>query len=81
MIFDHLGDTYWRMGRRDEAVHNWEAAIEALEDADGDVPESADVRRVRREAIMKRDAVVDGEEPPVAPLAVDGEEDETEQDE
>jgi predicted negative regulator of RcsB-dependent stress response len=38
VIMDHLGDIYWTIGRRREAVFEWKKAMARL--ADGDVPEN-----------------------------------------
>ena len=39
MIADHLGDAYWRVGRRAEARYQWTHAL-GLEDVDDDLRET-----------------------------------------
>jgi Flp pilus assembly protein TadD len=36
-INDHLGDVYWKVGRKDEAMFQWKRAL-ALEPEEEDVP-------------------------------------------
>lgn len=65
VIFDHLGDVYWRLGRHDEALSMWR---KALSDAQDEEMPAADVEKVLSEAPLKIEAVEQGREPPIAPL-------------
>jgi len=70
VVYDHIGDTYWRLGKADEAVRMWIEAADLAEvdlQREGDGVES-DVRRVARRAVAKIHAVRAGRTPPVAPL-------------
>lgn len=71
VIHDHLGDAYFRMGERDEAVAHWSLAVEfARTDAGEDEQTTTDdERRVRRTTQGKIDAVRSGSAPAIAPLA------------
>ena len=68
---DHLGDTLWRLGEKEQAIRHWEEAIKIVADRAPDAPESADVERVRLTAPKKVEEARAGREPSVAPLAVD----------
>lgn len=65
VILDHTGDTYWRLGRREDAVRMWR---QALTDAERETRVTADVESVLSEAPLKLEAVEEGREPSVAPL-------------
>lgn len=70
VIFDHAGDTHWRMGDADEAVEAWNEAIDLAEGAralHGDLLDD-DTRRVLEQTPRKIEAVRAGAEPPVAEL-------------
>jgi predicted Zn-dependent protease len=70
VIHDHVGDTYWRLGQKDQAVEMWAEAADLAEAdlaAEGDDLD-ADTRRAGREAPKKIQAVKRGQAPPVAPL-------------
>ncbi len=65
VIFDHLGDALWRLGRREEAGQSWRKAVALAEkdQEEGKEPSDPDVlSRVRK----KLAAVKQGDEPPVA---------------
>ena len=40
IVYDHLGDAYWQVGRKDEARYQWQHALRASEDKE-DLNESA----------------------------------------
>lgn len=65
VIFDHLGDVYWRLERRDEALRMWR---QALSDAEQEEIPAADVKEVLAETPLKIEAVEKDRDPPVAPL-------------
>ena len=69
VIRDHLGDTYWRLGDREAAIEQWQAAIEVMENRGEDATPSADERRVRQQTPLKIEAAGSNAPPPVAPLA------------
>ena len=68
VMFDHAGDTAWRLGQSDRAVDLWRRAAELA--AEAEYP-SADVKRTLREAPAKAEAAEAGEQPNVAPLGKD----------
>lgn len=76
-IHDHLGDALWRAGQRDRASASWIRAQQLLVDRLVRLrePGSGVVRRRLTEQAerigAKVDALRDGEEPPLAPLAGD----------
>jgi tetratricopeptide (TPR) repeat protein len=69
VIYDHWGDTHYRLGNRDAARNCWEKAAELL-------TKPADRPRIGRNARLlssvreKLKALADGREPNLAPLAV-----------
>jgi tetratricopeptide (TPR) repeat protein len=63
VLWDHLGDAYWRLSRREDARKAWEAAAKILgERGEG---KAGDLKRVRQ----KVENVQAGRAPDVAPLA------------
>ncbi len=71
VVYDHIGDTYWRLGRSADAVRMWIEAADLAEvevQREGDRAVHFDVRRVARQAPEKIKAVKAGRTPPVAPL-------------
>jgi predicted Zn-dependent protease len=70
VVFDHLGDTCWRLGQTSEAIEYWGAALEALGAPDDEGPIPADRRRVRDRTQQKIDDALAGGTPEVEPLAV-----------
>lgn len=66
VIADHLGDSLWRLGRKDEAVASWKETVAAVAARKG---QSIDSRREQvwsAAAQTKIDAASRGEEPTVA---------------
>jgi len=63
VLWDHLGDAYWRLSRQEDARKAWEAAVKILESR-GD-SKAADLKRVRQ----KVEEAQAGRAPGVAPLA------------
>ncbi len=69
VIFDHLGDAQWRMGRRDQAKAHWNTAVELIKDRTEAELTNDDERRVSRMTKQKIDDASTSEGPKVAPLA------------
>jgi len=69
VVHDHLGDAYWRAGRKADAVEMWTKARELASKRDEGTPISADERRVKETVQGKLDAANAGQEPEIAPLA------------
>ena len=63
VLWDHLGDAYWRLSRQEEARKAWEAAVEILKERGEE--KAGDLKRVRQ----KVESVQAGRAPDVAPLA------------
>jgi len=79
VIFDHAGDTYWRLGWRDKAVEFWTRALELGRKVEDPMRED---RELLENTPRKIDAVKKGLQPKVAPLgdsAVPDEDDAVEQ--
>jgi len=68
VIHDHLGDTLWRLGEKDQAVEHWKTALERTQEREPDVKINADEQRVRDGAPTKIEDAAAGQTPPVAPL-------------
>jgi tetratricopeptide (TPR) repeat protein len=67
VVWDHLGDACWRLGRLDDAKRSWEtAAALARERAEEEM--NSDERRVRRSIQQKIDDAAGGRTPGVAEL-------------
>ena len=66
VIWDHLGDAYWRLSRTGEAADAWQKAAQLLE-GHPEHPRSNDLARLR----AKVESVRAGAAPEVAPLAGD----------
>ena len=64
VIWDHLGDTYWRMSRRDDAAQAWAKAVDIVKTRGR---ESRDGQLERLE--KKVENLRAGKDPDVAPLA------------
>lgn len=64
VVLDHLADTYWHLGRTEEAIEIWQEARDLTEDG-----ETANVRTLRESLEMKLDVAGQGGVPPVAPSA------------
>jgi tetratricopeptide (TPR) repeat protein len=69
VIFDHLGDTLWRLGESEDALRKWSEAIELLDHRDEDELNTDDERRVRAQAPQKVEDARAGRTPAVAALA------------
>jgi tetratricopeptide (TPR) repeat protein len=63
VLWDHLGDTCWRLNQPAEATKAWEAAVRLLK-AQKDATRAADLDRVEK----KVQAIQAGQPPAVAPL-------------
>ncbi|MCX5683507.1 MAG: hypothetical protein NT049_07475 [Planctomycetota bacterium] len=63
VLWDHLGDAYWRLSRQEDAKKAWEAAVKIL--GDRGEGKAGDLKRVRE----KVENVQAGKAPAVAPLA------------
>jgi tetratricopeptide (TPR) repeat protein len=68
VILDHLGDTCWRLGNKEEAIQHWTSAITVIKEGDQEGLTS-DERRVRDTTQQKIDDARKGLSPNVAPLA------------
>jgi len=64
VIWDHLGDAYWRLSRSEDAADAWQKAAKILE-AQSERPRPDDLERVREKVNTLRA----GAAPPVAPTA------------
>jgi tetratricopeptide (TPR) repeat protein len=69
VIYDHLGDTQWRLGKRDDAVTHWQKAVELIQDRTENELTNDDERRVSRTTKQKIDDARSSEGPKIAPLA------------
>lgn len=69
VILDHLGDVQWRLGKHNEAIELWEAAVKAANERTESETVSEDEKRVRADAPGKLEAARAEREPAVAPLA------------
>lgn len=69
--YDHLGDTCWRLGERDEAVEHWKRAA-ALAEERLQEHEDPVYRRVVESVGEKLKAVEGGQPPPVATVIPQG---------
>lgn len=66
VIYDHLGDACWRLGRKDEAVRNWTTAVENLAERNEEDLDP-DGMRVKSQTPLKIEAAASGSQPVVAP--------------
>lgn len=71
VIHDHLGDTLWRLGRKDEAIEQWSLAVELIKDRTEHELSNDDERRVARVTNAKVEDAKAGRDPQVADLGVD----------
>jgi tetratricopeptide (TPR) repeat protein len=71
VVRDHLGDTCWRLGEREQAVEHWTAAATAVRDKPEDELSSEDERRVRSGTWQKIEDAGAGRTPAIASLASD----------
>lgn len=65
VIFDHVADTYYRLGDKTNALKNWKLAIER---ASREKPAGSDARKVLQRVPAKVQAVEKGQAPALAPL-------------
>lgn len=70
VIYDHLGDTCYRLGKTEDAVEYWETAVRLAPEGDDS---NLDVVRTRQEAPAKLQAVQEGKVPELAPTALQDE--------
>jgi len=63
VLWDHLGDAYWRLSRQEDAKKAWEAALKILQSRGEE--KAGDLKRVRQ----KVENIQAGRAPDVAPLA------------
>jgi len=68
-LWDHLGDTYWRLSRRDEAAKAWQAAEKIIESRGRDA-KPGDLQRVQNKVRSARASQVPGLAPLAAPPTV-----------
>lgn len=71
VVLDHLGDTCWRLGDRENAVKFWASAVEVLRERDERLL-SADEKRVSTVTAGKIAEAQSEGEPSVAPLGKSG---------
>ena len=68
VIYDHLGDTQWRLGERDRAIQNWRRSLELHErkrlTGEGELNEKPAARTRQKLAAAQRN-----QEPEIAPVA------------
>jgi tetratricopeptide (TPR) repeat protein len=69
IILDHLGDAYWRLERREEAVAAWREAVDLLEVEAARGDQTPEERRSLASTKRKLDQVKQGSEPAIAELA------------
>ena len=67
VISDHLGDACWRLGRREEAIAQWQKAVALIREREGDQL-GPDQQRVRDSVDGKIDQAQSGGSPACAPL-------------
>ncbi|MCH8146699.1 MAG: hypothetical protein IH987_01720, partial [Planctomycetes bacterium] len=70
VLFDHIGDTHWRLGEKDRAIEYWTSAMNVVRQREEDGFPSADSRRVRDTTQQKIDDAGAGKTPNVASLAM-----------
>ncbi|MCH9003609.1 MAG: hypothetical protein IIC02_13645 [Planctomycetes bacterium] len=70
VLFDHMGDTLWRLGKKEKAIEYWTSAMRVVHERGEDEFPSADSRRVHDTTQQKIDDVAAGKTPNVAPLAM-----------
>lgn len=68
VIHDHIGDTYYRLGRVDEALEQWKQAVKIAQE---DKVKTTETKRILSATPGKIKAVQAGKEPKVAPLGKD----------
>lgn len=70
VVYDHLGDTLWRLGEKNKAVEHWKKAAELTVDKTDDELFSDDERRVNANIQQKIKAGQSNGSPRIAPLAL-----------
>lgn len=70
VVYDHLGDTLWRLGEKNKAVEHWKKAAELTVDKTDDELFSDDERRVNANIQQKIKAGQSNGSPKIAPLAL-----------
>jgi len=65
IIYDHAGDTMWRLGRKQIALKYWKAAVDLAEKTE---LKFAEIKKVLSHAAEKIEAAKSDSPPPVAPL-------------
>ena len=70
VLFDHMGDTLWRLGKKEKAIEYWTSAMRVVRERGEDEFPSADSRRVRDNTQQKIDDAAAGKAPKVASLAM-----------
>jgi tetratricopeptide (TPR) repeat protein len=68
VIFDHLGDTYWNLGRKDDAVAQWRIAVDLVKDRTESELTNDDERRVKKTTHQKIEDVGTPAGPKIAPV-------------
>jgi len=64
IIYDHAGDVFYRLGKKDSAIEMWTGALRSARSAEP----SSDTSQVRQGTPRKLEALAKGRVPPVAPL-------------
>ena len=68
VVYDHLGDTLWRLGKKEEAIEHWKRAAALTTDKTEEDLLSDDERRVQATIEQKINAANNNGSPEVAPL-------------
>lgn len=68
VVYDHLGDTFWQLGQKAEAIEYWNQADQQTADIKTEDLISDDERRVQNSVKQKIDSAQTGS-PKIAPLA------------
>ncbi|GMU20679.1 MAG: hypothetical protein AMXMBFR13_07750 [Phycisphaerae bacterium] len=71
VIFDHLGDACWRLGREDEAVRNWQRSVELHERQAAQGEADVDHQKIVQQVKAKLEAVRKGGKPETASTAAE----------
>jgi tetratricopeptide (TPR) repeat protein len=74
VIYDHLGDVWWRVRNREEAIASWRRAAElARQEVEAEEADalSEEVRRIAADAPGKIEAAERGAQVPIAPTAAE----------
>ena len=68
VVLDHFGDAYWRSGMADEAIRQWQFAVDAARDRLQEDDSSVEDRKTLDSALSKIAAAQADQEPAVAPI-------------